>query len=95
MARDRENVFSFWAQSPSNSEEDVQVFRQFSVHPEFRTVCWPNGADFAPEFLYEAAARQIARTDAWPRAPFAAAEIACRHPPCPASRWPLRRSLDA
>ena len=33
--------------------KDRTLFRQFSVHPEFRTLCWPNGADFAPEFLYE------------------------------------------
>lgn len=34
---------------------DLAVFRQFTVHPEFRTLCWPNGADLAPEFLYERA----------------------------------------
>ena len=44
--------------------KDVQIFRQFSIHPELRTVCWPNGADFAPEFLYEVAAQQVARADA-------------------------------
>ncbi len=29
----------------------VEMFRQFIVHPELRTLVWPNGADFAPEFL--------------------------------------------
>ncbi len=32
---------------------DVKLFMQVVVHPEFQTICWPNGADFAPEFLYE------------------------------------------
>ncbi len=32
---------------------DPTVFRTVYVHPEFHTLCWPNGADFAPEFLYE------------------------------------------
>ena len=30
---------------------DLGLFRQFDVHPEFKTLVWPNGADFAPEFL--------------------------------------------
>lgn len=28
-------------------------FRQGSINPETNTIEWPNGADFAPEFLYE------------------------------------------
>jgi len=32
---------------------DTKVFRPFQLHPELHTVTWPNGADFAPEFLHE------------------------------------------
>ena len=31
----------------------LEFFKQFSIHPEFCTLCWPNGTDIAPEFLYE------------------------------------------
>jgi len=31
---------------------DVAYFTSFSIHPDFRTLVWPNGADFAPEFLH-------------------------------------------
>lgn len=30
---------------------DVEYFRKFEVSRELGTVVWPNGADFAPEFL--------------------------------------------
>jgi hypothetical protein len=32
---------------------DLAYFRQFRIHPEFETLVWPNGADFAPEFLHD------------------------------------------
>ena len=32
---------------------DPAVFGQFQIHPEFHTLTWPNGADFAPEFLHD------------------------------------------
>jgi hypothetical protein len=33
--------------------KDLSAFRQFCVDPELQTVVWENGADLAPEFLYE------------------------------------------
>ena len=33
--------------------KDPAFFQRFSVHAEFQTLTWPNGADLAPEFLYE------------------------------------------
>ena len=32
--------------------EDLMLFKRYQIHPEFQTLCWPNGANFAPEFLY-------------------------------------------
>ncbi len=39
--------------------KDVALFAQAAIHPELDTVTWPNGADFAPEFLYKAAQQRI------------------------------------
>lgn len=30
---------------------DKALFAQVAVHPDLRTIAWPNGADLAPEFL--------------------------------------------
>jgi hypothetical protein len=40
--------------------KDLDTFREVQVHPELETLSWPNGADFAPEFLYEQVAAQPA-----------------------------------
>lgn len=33
--------------------KDADKFRRFRVDPELQTVVWENGADLAPEFLYD------------------------------------------
>ncbi len=32
---------------------ELETFKRFRVHAEFHTLVWPNGADLAPEFLYQ------------------------------------------
>ena len=32
---------------------DPAYFRQFQVRTDLGTITWPNGAGFAPEFLYD------------------------------------------
>jgi hypothetical protein len=37
---------------------NVEYFRSVSVNPDIDTIAWDNGADFAPESLYEAGASE-------------------------------------
>ena len=34
--------------------KDKQFFKSFFLNPDWHTIAWPNGADFAPEFLHSA-----------------------------------------
>lgn len=33
--------------------KDIEYFQKVRLNPETKTIEWPNGADFAPEFLYQ------------------------------------------
>ena len=33
--------------------KDSELFRKFSVSGVLHTICWPNDADLAPEYLYD------------------------------------------
>jgi hypothetical protein len=33
--------------------KEIERFKEVAVNPDTNTIQWPNGADFAPEFLYE------------------------------------------
>ena len=38
--------------------KDLQIFSAVKFEPELDTIVWGNGADFAPEFLYELGRKQ-------------------------------------
>ncbi len=42
--------------------EDTRYFRKMTLDPKLGTICWPNGADLAPELLYERASGQASGT---------------------------------
>lgn len=46
--------------------KDLAVFKRFRVDTELNTISWETGADLAPEFLYEKAARPAVAADAPP-----------------------------
>ena len=40
--------------------KEPEAFKKFQVSDVFHTITWENGADFAPEFLYEKMLEQAA-----------------------------------
>jgi hypothetical protein len=44
--------------------KNVAEFSQLRADPELETVVWPNGADFAPEFLHDRLKASLATRDA-------------------------------
>ena len=48
------------------SLKDVEQFKKFRVDSEVETIVWDNGADLAPEFLYQQI--KVARTSLRPGA---------------------------
>ncbi len=39
--------------------KDKRIFRSVALHPEWHTIAWPSGADFAPEFLHAAVTARL------------------------------------
>ena len=33
--------------------KDIEYFKKVTYNEDLDTICWPNSADFAPEFLYD------------------------------------------
>ncbi len=42
--------------------KESTYFSKFRVDPDLDTIIWENGADFAPEFLYELGKAQLKKT---------------------------------
>jgi hypothetical protein len=47
--------------------KDQSLFQRVKLNPDTRTIEWPNGADLAPEFLYEVGreVKKVAPAPTW------------------------------
>ena len=52
--RRKNEPFALWAATDFGALRDIEQFKRFSV--ACHTLTWPNGANFAPEFLRECVA---------------------------------------
>ncbi len=48
----RVNLKKYLGQGIFKDLLDKRKFKKFQVDPELGTICWPNGADIAPDTLY-------------------------------------------
>ena len=55
LTRGSVNLRPFLGRGVFRSLLDKKKFKQFKVDAELGTLCWPNGADIAPETLYHLA----------------------------------------
>ena len=46
---------------------DKELFGSVKLHSDWHTIVWPNGADFAPEFLHAAIKARITSRSSRPR----------------------------
>jgi hypothetical protein len=72
---------------------DPEYFARVTVDPELGTIAWPNGADMAPEPLYDEARSHLASTVLLLSAPTELAELDGRGR-CP-PEWKLGEPSDA